>query len=186
MAARQPPGPLHCSISFSALLELQPVPGGGDPSLGLLPLIRHQHNCFWPCLALALRPLSACCTALRLPHSCRNCRCSCTAQVSVRGGLGVNAFRQLHLNIKSNLPPPFCSGAVAERDELCQCAPGEGKGADEAHWVAWEQAGMVQGADLSMTCTFSEDAGRERGQPETSPRATHISAFEQAVQAGLQ
>ena len=32
----------------------------------------------------------------------------------VRGGLGVNAFRQLHLNIKSNLPPPFCSGAFAE------------------------------------------------------------------------
>ena len=42
----------------------------------------------------------------------------------VRGGLRVNAFRQLHLNIKSNLPPPFCSGAFAERDELCQCAPG--------------------------------------------------------------
>ena len=104
----------------------------------------------------------------------------------VRGGLGVNAFRQLHLNIKSNLPPPFCSSALAEHDELCQCAPGEGKGADEAHWEAWEQAGMVQGADLSMTCTFSEDGGRERGQPETSPRATHISAFEQAVQAGLQ
>ena len=123
MAARQPPGPLHCSIIFSALLELQPVPGGGDPSLGLLPLTRHQHTCFWPCLALALRPFSACCTALRLPHSCRNCRCSCTAQVSVRGGLGVNAFRQLHLNIKSNLPSPFCSGALADRDEHCQCAP---------------------------------------------------------------
>jgi len=27
--------------------------------------------------------------------------------MGVRGGLGVNAFRQLHLNIKSNLPPPF-------------------------------------------------------------------------------
>ena len=69
----------------------------------------------------------------------------------VRGGLRVNAFRQLHLNIKSNLPPPFCSGAFAERDELCQCAPGEGKGADEAHRVAWEHAGMVQGTDLRTT-----------------------------------
>jgi hypothetical protein len=58
MEARQPPGPLHCSsIIFSALLELQPVPGGGDPSL--LPLTRHQHTCFWPCLALAQRPFSA-------------------------------------------------------------------------------------------------------------------------------
>jgi hypothetical protein len=56
--------------------------------------------------------------------------------MGVRGGLGVNAFRQLHLNIKSNLvPSPFCSVALAERDELCQCAPGEGKGADEAHRV---------------------------------------------------
>jgi hypothetical protein len=61
VAARQlamAPGPIHCSISFSAVLELQPVPGGGDPSLGLLPLTRHQHPCFWPCLALALRPFS--------------------------------------------------------------------------------------------------------------------------------
>lgn len=135
MAARQPPGPLHCSISFSALLELQPVPGGGDPSLGFLPLTRHQHPCFWPCLALALRPFSACCTALRSPHSCRNCRCSCL--------------------------PPFAR------------APSQ------------SMTNSVS-ARLSMTCTFSEDGGRERGQPETSPRATHISAFEQAVQAGLQ
>jgi hypothetical protein len=68
--------------------------------------------------------------------------------MGVRGGLRVNAFRQLHLKIKSNLPSPFCSGAFAERDELCQCAPGEGKGADEAHRVAWEQAGMVQETDF--------------------------------------
>ena len=86
--------------------------------------------------------------------------------MGVRGGLRVNAFRQLHLNIKSNLPSPFCSGAFAERDELCQCAPGEGKGADEAHRVAWEQAGMVQETDFRITCTFSEDAGQERGRPE--------------------
>lgn len=103
----------------------------------------------------------------------------------VRGGLRVNAFRQLHLNIKSNLPPPFCSGAFAERDELCQCAPGEGKGADEAHWVAWEQAGMVQGTDVRITCTFSEDPGQERGQLHLASRATHVSAFDQAKQAGL-
>ena len=87
----------------------------------------------------------------------------------------MNAFRQLHLNIKSNLPPPFCSGAVAERDELCQCAPGEGKGADEAHWEAWEQAGMVQETDFRITCTFSEDAGQERGRPVLASRATHVS-----------
>ena len=93
----------------------------------------------------------------------------------VRGGLRVNAFRQLHLNIKSNLPPPFCSGAFAERDELCQCAPGEGKGADEAHWVAWEQAGMVQGTDFRITCTFSEDAGQERGGPVQPCRETGAS-----------
>jgi hypothetical protein len=86
--------------------------------------------------------------------------------MGVRGGLGVNAFRKLHLNIKSNLPSPFCSSALAERDELCQCAPGEGKGADEAHRVTWEQAGMVQGTDLRMTCTFSEDPGQEREQVE--------------------
>ena len=35
----------------------------------------------------------------------------------VRSGLGVNAFKQLHLNIKSNLPPPFGTGAFA--DEKC-------------------------------------------------------------------
>ena len=93
----------------------------------------------------------------------------------VRGGLGVNAFRQLHLNIKSNLPSPFCSGAFAERDELCQCAPGEGKGADEAHRVAWEQAGMVQGTDFRITCTFSEDAGQERGGPVQPCRETGAS-----------
>jgi hypothetical protein len=39
----------------------------------------------------------------------------------VRSGLGVNAFKQLHLNIKSNLPPPFWSSALAEPDELYQC-----------------------------------------------------------------
>jgi hypothetical protein len=86
--------------------------------------------------------------------------------MGVRGGLRVNAFRQLHLNIKSNLPSPFCSGAFAERDELCQCAPGEGKGADEAHRVAWEQAGMVQETDFRITCTFSEDPGQERERVE--------------------
>jgi len=82
----------------------------------------------------------------------------------------VNAFRQLHLNIKSNLPSPFCSGAFAERDELCQCAPGEGKGADEAHRVAWEQAGMVQETDFRITCTFSEDAGQDSGARPTRER----------------
>ena len=87
----------------------------------------------------------------------------------------MNAFRQLHLNIKSNLRPSFCSGAVAERDELCKCAPGEGKGAGEAHWVAWEQAGMVQGADLRMTSIFSEDPGQERDGVLPSPRETGAS-----------
>jgi len=81
---------------------------------------------------MALRPFSACLTALSFLESCRNHRRSLLHGMGVRGRLGVNAFRQLHLNIKSNLPPPFCSSAVAERDELCQCAPGEGKGADEA------------------------------------------------------
>ena len=49
----------------------------------------------------------------------------------VRSGLGVNAFKQLHLNIKSNLPPPFWSSALAEPDELYLCAGVEGKGAGE-------------------------------------------------------
>ena len=47
----------------------------------------------------------------------------------VRGWVEVNAFTQLNLSIKSNLPPPFCAGALAERDELCLCASVEGKGA---------------------------------------------------------
>ena len=97
----------------------------------------------------------------------------------------MNAFRQLHLNIKSNLPSPFCSSPLAERDDLCQCAPGEGKGADEAQRVTWEQAGMVQGTDLRTTCTFSQDPGQERGQLHLASRATHVSAFDQAKQAGL-
>ncbi len=85
--------------------------------------------------------------------------------MGVRGGLGVNAFRQLHLNIKSNLPSPFCSSPLTERDDLCQCAPGEGKlGADEAQRVTWEQAGMVQGTDLRTTCTFSQDPGQLKSE----------------------
>ena len=109
--------------------------------------------------------------------------------MSVRGRLGVNAFRQLHLNIKSNLPPPFCSGAVAERDELCQCAPGEVKGADEAHWVAWEQEGMVQGADLRMTSIFSEDrilVRSEMGFSHHPGRLAPQGRVERPVQAGVQ
>ena len=46
---------------------------------------------------------------------------------AVRGGLGVNACKQMDLNIKSNMPPSFCAGALAERDELCLCAGVEGK-----------------------------------------------------------
>ena len=43
----------------------------------------------------------------------------------------MNAFKQLHLNIKSNLPSPFGAGARAEPDELYLCAGVEGKGAGE-------------------------------------------------------
>ena len=43
----------------------------------------------------------------------------------------MNAFKQLHLNIKSNLPSPFGPGARAEPDELYLCAGVEGKGAGE-------------------------------------------------------
>ena len=51
----------------------------------------------------------------------------------VRGGLGVNAFKQLGLNMKVNLTSPFCSSALAECDEVCLCAPGEGKEAHNPH-----------------------------------------------------
>ena len=54
----------------------------------------------------------------------------------------MNAFKQLHLNIKSNLPPPFGTGAFAEPDELYLCAGGEGKGAGEPSGLTWEHAGM--------------------------------------------
>jgi hypothetical protein len=37
--------------------------------------------------------------------------------MGVRGGLEVNAFRQLHLNIKSNLPSPFCSSPLRARSQ---------------------------------------------------------------------
>ena len=178
-------GPLHCSITFSALLELQPVPGEGDPSLGLLPLTRHQHTpafCHvlpWPCAPFR---------RVAPPWAFLNIVATIVAPArhGCQGWTGrVNAFRQLHLNIKSNLPSPFCSSPLAERDELCQCAPGEGKGADEAQRVTWEQAGMVQGTDLRTTCTFSQDPGQERGQLHLASRATHVSAFDQAKQAGL-
>ena len=39
----------------------------------------------------------------------------------VRGGLGVNAFKQLSLNMKVNSTSPFCSSALAECDEVCLC-----------------------------------------------------------------
>jgi len=145
-------------------------PGTSTPSFGpVLP---------WPCAPFGVSDRHGFSSILSQPSSLLH-------GMGVRGGLGVNAFRQLHLNIKSNLPSPFCSSALAERDELCQCAPGEGKGADEAHRVTWEQAGMVQGTDLRMTCTFSQDPGQERGQLHLASRATHVSAFDQAKQAGL-
>jgi hypothetical protein len=78
----------------------------------------------------------------------------------------VNASRQLHLNIKSkcNLPPCLPPFARAPSQSVTNTVSarlhGEGKGADEAHGVAWEQAGLVQGTDLRITCTFSQDPGQ--------------------------
>ena len=74
----------------------------------------------------------------------------------VRSGLGVNAFKQLHLNIKSNLPPPFWSRRPAEPDELYLCAGVEGKGAGEPSGLTWEHAGMVHETHLRVTCPCSE------------------------------
>ena len=64
----------------------------------------------------------------------------------------MNAFKQLHLNIKSNLPSPFGSGAFAEPDELYLCAGVEGKGAGEPSGMTWGHAGMLHGINLRIAC----------------------------------
>ena len=71
----------------------------------------------------------------------------------------MNAFKQLHLNIKSNLPPPFWPRRPAEPDELYLCAGGEGKGAGEPSGLTWEHAGMVHETHLRVACPCFEDAG---------------------------
>jgi len=76
------PGPLHCSIIFSALLELQPVPGGEDPSLGLLPLTRHQHTCFMKLTDDAHEPHDT--STCRSPRNMLYPSCS----LRLRGGAG--------------------------------------------------------------------------------------------------
>ena len=48
----------------------------------------------------------------------------------------MNAFKQMDLNIKSNMPPPFCAGALAEHDELCLCA-GEEDTKEQVNLVGW-------------------------------------------------
>ena len=94
----------------------------------------------------------------------------------VRSGLGVNAFKQLHLNIKSNLPPPFGTGAFAEPDELYLCAGGEGKGAGEPSGLTWEHAGMVHETHLRVACPCSEYGGSRPGWPVLlAPLATGAS-----------
>ena len=124
--------------------------------------------------ALALRlfyAFSACCTALGLLESCRNHRRSCTAWVC-QGWTGSECFQaaapEYQVQVQpASVPPPFCSSALPPSHQsvtntVSARLHGEGKGADKAHGVAWEQAGLVQGTDLRITCTFSQDPGLRR------------------------
>ena len=98
----------------------------------------------------------------------------------------MNAFKQLHLNIKSNLPSPFGSGAFAEPDELYLCAGVEGKGAGEPSGLAWEHAGMVHETHQRVACSCSENGGRRRGRLSSRHWQLAPQGVERPVHAGVQ
>ena len=98
----------------------------------------------------------------------------------------MNAFKQLHLNIKSNLPPPFWSSALAEPDELYLCAGVEGKGAGEPSGLAWEHAGMVHETHLRVACPCSEYGGSRPDRPSLHHFQLAPQGVERPVHAEVQ
>ena len=106
----------------------------------------------------------------------------------VRGWVGVNAFTQLNLSIKSNLPPPSDRALSSGHHEVCLARAKAGKEARQPH----SEARVVPGSrcpDLIFHCSCSLKVCQTRsagpGQGDSMSLATDASACSPSSASGL-
>ena len=106
----------------------------------------------------------------------------------VRGWVGVNAFTQLNLSIKSNLPPPSDRALSSGHHEVCLARAKAGKEARQPH----SEARVAPGSrcpDLIFHCSCSlkiwETRSAGPGQGDSMSSATDASACSPSSASGL-